>query len=406
MKTLEEKHIYSVSELTRNIRVILERNFGTVWVEGEVSNFIKHQSGHMYFSIRDKDSVLSSVLFRRANAGLKFTIESGMQVLCFGKISVYDKRGQYQLIVERIEPKGAGALQIAFEQLKEKLRKEGLFDESHKKPIPQLPRRVGVITSPTGAAIRDILNVAKRRFSNIEIILNPVRVQGDMAKEEISQALDLFNALGDIDLIILGRGGGSLEDLWAFNEEVVARAIFRSGIPIVSAVGHEVDFTISDFVSDKRAPTPSAAAELVIPRKEDLVTTLNVFLDRMRNSLLSKVELLEEGVKTLETRYVFREPFNIIVQREQEIDDLTRELVSKGGLLVKFKAESLNAIAGKLEVLSPLGILSRGYSITMQEKDGKVIRNAANLKKKDLIRTKLEKSEIISRVEQIKSPKI
>lgn len=406
MKTLEEKHIYTVGELTRNIRVILERNFGTVWVEGEVSNFTKHQSGHMYFSIRDKDSVLSSVLFRRANAGLKFTIESGMQVLCFGKISVYDKRGQYQLIVERIEPKGAGALQIAFEQLKEKLRKEGLFDESHKKPIPQLPRRVGVITSPTGAAIRDILNVAKRRFSNIEIILNPVRVQGDMAKEEISQALDLFNALGDIDLIILGRGGGSLEDLWAFNEEVVARAIFRSGIPIVSAVGHEVDFTISDFVSDKRAPTPSAAAELVIPRKEDLVTTLNVFLDRMRNSLLSKVELLEEGVKTLETRYVFREPFNIIVQREQEIDDLTRELVSKGGLLVKFKAESLNAIAGKLEVLSPLGILSRGYSITMQEKDGKVIRNAANLKKKDLIRTKLEKSEIISRVEQIKSPKI
>jgi len=406
MKTLEEKHIYSVSELTRNIRVILERNFGTVWVEGEVSNFVKHQSGHMYFSIRDKDSVLSSVLFRRQNAGLKFNIENGMHVLIFGKITVYDKRGQYQIIVEKVEPKGAGALQIAFEQLKEKLRKEGLFEESHKKQIPQLPQRVGVITSPTGAAIRDILNVAKRRFSNIEIILNPVRVQGDMAKEEISQALDLFNTLGNVDLIILGRGGGSLEDLWAFNEEIVARAIFRSKIPIVSAVGHEVDFTISDFVSDKRAPTPSAAAELVIPRKEDLIATLNVFLERMKNSLLSKVELLEEGVKTLEKRYIFREPFNIIVQREQEVDDLTKELASKGGLLVKFKEESLNTLTAKLEGLSPLGILSRGYSITMQEKDGKVIKEASKLKKKDLIRTRLQKEEIISRVEEIKSPTV
>jgi len=259
MKIAEAKHVYTVSELTFNIRARLEQNFGTVWVEGEISNFVNHQSGHMYFSIRDKQSVLSCVLFRSMNAHLKFEIKNGMQVLCFGKISVYDKRGQYQLYVERIEPKGAGALTIAFEQLKEKLNKEGLFDEAGKIPIPYLPTRVGVITSPTGAAIRDILNVAKRRFSNIEIILNPVRVQGDMAKGEIVEALDLFNTLENVDVIILGRGGGSLEDLWPFNEEMVARAVYRSGIPVVSAVGHEVDWTICDFVSDKRAPTPSAA---------------------------------------------------------------------------------------------------------------------------------------------------
>ena len=399
MKTMEEKKIYTVGELTRNIRRILEGSFGTVWVEGEVSNFTSHQSGHMYFSIRDKDSVLSSVLFRRVNYGLKFKIENGMHILCFGKISVYDKRGQYQLIVEKIEPKGAGALQIAFEQLKEKLRKEGLFDESRKKSIPSLPQRVGVVTSPTGAAIKDILNVAKRRFSNIEIIINPVRVQGDMAKGEIVEALDLFNALGNVDLIILGRGGGSLEDLWTFNEEIVARAISRSEIPIISAVGHQVDYTISDFVSDLRAPTPSAAAELVIPKKEDLTKALDGFSERMGNALLSKIDFMTETLTTLGKRYIFREPFNIVIQREQEIDDLTRELTSKSALLVKFKEETVNTFAAKLEALSPLGILARGYSITIQEKNGKIIKNAENLKKNDRIRTKFAKGEITSKVE-------
>ena len=399
MKTAEEKKIYTVGELTRNIRMILEDSFGTVWVEGEVSNFTSHQSGHMYFSIRDKDSVLSSVLFRRVNYGLKFKIENGMHVLCFGKISVYDRRGQYQLIVEKIEPRGTGALQIAFEQLKEKLRREGLFDESRKKPIPTLPQRIGVVTSPTGAAIKDILNIAKRRFSNIEIIINPARVQGEMAKGEIVEALDLFNTLGNVDLIILGRGGGSMEDLWPFNEEIVARAISRSEIPIISAVGHQVDYTISDFVSDFRAPTPSAAAELVIPKKEDLTGALDGFSERMGNALLSKIDFIKENLRTLEKRYVFREPFNIITQREQEIDDLARELASKSTLIAKFKEESLNTFAAKLETLSPLGILGRGYSITIQEKNGKVIKNAENLKKNDRIKTKFAKGEIISRVE-------
>lgn len=402
MEAKEDRYIYTVSELTRNIRVVLEDTFGTVWVEGEVSNFKKHhQSGHIYFSIRDKESTLSCALFRRVNIDLKFEIKDGMHVLCFGRISVYDKRGQYQLYVEKVEPKGVGALQIAFEQLKERLRKENLFDDSHKKPIPYLPQRVGVITSATGAAIRDILNVAKRRFSNIEIILNPATVQGDTAKYEIVEAIDLFNARKNIDVIILGRGGGSLEDLWPFNEEIVARAIYRSAIPIISAVGHEVDWTISDFVADFRAPTPSAAAELVIPKKEDLVKVLKGFSDRLNATLVSKVDFLNDKLKTLENRYVFREPFNIIIQYEQEIDDLAEELASKSQIFVKFKRESLNTLAGKLGALSPLAILNRGYSITMTKKDGEILKDAKFLKKRDVIKTKLAKGEVISRVEEI-----
>jgi exodeoxyribonuclease VII large subunit len=400
MKTAEEKRIYTVSEITRDIRVLLEDRFGTIWVEGEVSNFVHHTSGHMYFSIKDKSSVLSCAMFRRVNARLRFEIKNGMQALCFGKISVYDKKGNYQLIVEAVEPKGAGALQVAFEQLKEKLIKEKLFDEAHKLPIPYLPQRIGVITSPTGAAIKDILNVTKRRFSNVEIILNPVRVQGSLAKDEIAQALDLFNSLQNVDVIILGRGGGSLEDLWPFNEEVVARAVYRSKIPIISAVGHEIDWTISDFVADFRAPTPSAAAELVIPKKEDLITKLNAFSERMTATLNNRVDFLTKNLAALEARYVFKKPFNIVLQREQEVSDLQEALSLKGGFIIKFKKELLNTVEGKLHALSPLAILKRGYSITFRAKDGKVVKDAKNLKTKELIKTRLAKGEIISKVEE------
>ena len=400
MEKLKTRHVYAVSEITRNIRAALEDNFGAVWIEGEVSNFIKHTSGHMYFSIRDKDSTLSSVLFRGVNIRLKFEIKNGMHVLCFGKISVYDKRGQNQLYVNKIEPKGVGALGVAFEQLKEKLRKEGLFDEARKRPIPYLPRRVGVITSPTGAAIRDILNIAKRRFSNIEIILNPVRVQGDMAKEEIAGAIELFNALGNVDVVILARGGGSMEDLWPFNEETVARAIYRSKAPVISAVGHEVDYTISDFVSDFRAPTPSAAAELVIPKKEDLSALLRAYSERIAGAFFSKLEFLDEKTDALKKRYVFKDPLNTVLRYEQEVDDLTQEIALKGGYVVKFKTELLNTVAAKLDALSPLAILNRGYSITMRKKDGKILKNAAALKKNELIKTKMAKGEVISRVEE------
>jgi len=402
MKTQEEKCIYTVSQITRDIRFFLEEKFGALWIEGEVSNFLRHRSGHIYFSIKDEGSVLLCVFFRGANAGLKFELKNGMRVLCSGKISVYDKRGQYQLYVKKVEPKGRGALQLAFEQLKEKLKEEGFFDESRKKPIPYLPQRIGIITSPTGAAIRDILNVTKRRFANIDIVLNPVSVQGESAKGEISDALDVFNSLGNIDVIILGRGGGSLEDLWPFNEEVVARAIFRSEIPVISAVGHEIDWTISDFVSDFRAPTPSAAAELVIPKKEDLVSRIDALKDRMRLALVSKREALSEKLNMLKNRYAFKEPLNMIARREQEIDDFLREVVLKGDFILTLKTKSLNAVSGKLEALSPLGILNRGYSITMSGRNDMILKDASALKKQDLIKTKLSKGEIVSRVEELK----
>lgn len=265
-----EKHVYTVSELTRDLRVIIEDSFPGVWVEGEISNFILHTSGHIYFSLKDATSVLRCAMFKRANEKLKFSLKNGMKVIVLGSVSLYEARGDYQLIIEELEPRGVGALQLQFQQLKEKLQKEGLFDERYKAPIPFLPTRIGVVTSPTGAAIRDILSIARRRFANVEIIINPVKVQGVGAKEEIAAAIRQFNELGNIDVMIVGRGGGSLEDLWPFNEEVVARAIFDSEIPVISAVGHEIDFTIADFAADFRASTPSAAAELVIPKKRGL----------------------------------------------------------------------------------------------------------------------------------------
>jgi len=376
----ENKHIYSVSELTRNIRAVLEKSFAFIWVEGEISNFVFHTSGHMYFSLKDQGSVVSAVLFRNANKNLRFDLKNGLKVICFGKISVYDKRGQYQLIVEKIEPKGIGALQLAFEQLKEKLQKEGLFDRARKRPIPYLPRRIGVVTSPTGAAIRDILNVTRRRFANVEIVINPVKVQGVGAKEEIAAAIKLFNDLKDIDVMIVGRGGGSIEDLWPFNEELVARAIYSSKIPVISAVGHEIDWTISDFTADFRAPTPSAAAELIIPRKDELIMRITTSLDRLKNALS-----------------------NAVVQLRQRLDELTAGLSLKQEYIIRLKKEAFLTLIGKLEALSPLSVLKRGYSITERAGDRTVIKDAGSLAKKDLIRTLLAEGEIVSRVEEIRS---
>jgi exodeoxyribonuclease VII large subunit len=403
----QDKHIFTVSELTRLVRTVLEDTFREVWVEGEVSNFTKHTSGHMYFSLKDDSAVLSCVLFRSANQGLKFKIENGMHVLCFGRISVYDKRGQYQLYVDKIEPKGIGALQMAFEQLKNKLKKEGLFDEPRKRPIPYLPTRIGVVTSPTGAAIRDILNVVKRRFQNIEVILNPVNVQGEGAKEEIARAIKEFNEFNKgvvrenkIDVLIVGRGGGSLEDLWAFNEEIVARAIFTSEIPVISAVGHEVDWTISDFVADKRAPTPSAAAELVIPRKEDLTTRLEELTDRLDGSIKYKITFLEDELKALSESYILKQPINIIEQYQQRIDDLARDVEVRAGHILDLKDAAYSTTFAKLDMLSPFKVLSRGYSITTHITTGKILKDAEKLKRGDRVRTRLDKGNFVSEVKK------
>ncbi|MBI3008015.1 MAG: exodeoxyribonuclease VII large subunit, partial [Candidatus Omnitrophica bacterium] len=323
--TAVKEHVYTVSELTKELKIILEDSFPRVWVEGEVSNYKLHTSGHLYFTLKDESSQLRAIVWKDTAVRFKFELKDGTAVICFGRLSVYDKQGQYQLYVEKLEPRGLGALQLAFEQLKAKLSKEGLFDPAHKKPVPLLPKRIGIVTSPTGAAIRDILNVLDRRFSNVEVIIYPVKVQGEGAREEISNAIRDLNTFGNIDVMIVGRGGGSLEDLWAFNEEIVARAIYNSNIPVISAVGHEIDWTIADFVSDMRAPTPSAAAELVIGRKEDLMMRIDGFNVRLKSALLNKVNLLKKEFESLMSAYVLRHPLNIVQQYQQTIDDLTEE---------------------------------------------------------------------------------
>ncbi len=400
-----KKHIYTVSELTRKARMLLQEHFPAVWVEGEISNFTHHSSGHMYYSIKDKNSVLSCALYRNVNQGLKFRPADGMQVICFGKITVYEKGGRYQLVVYKIEPKGAGLMQQAFERLKARLAQEGLFEQKHKQPIPFFPQRVGVVTSPTGAAIRDIEQVLNRRFANLEVILNPVTVQGDGAAQEIARAIDEFNEFGRVDVLIVGRGGGSLEDLWPFNEEVVARAIFRSRIPVVSAVGHEIDYTISDFVADLRAPTPSAAAEQVIIHKQELLNRIDSLYSRISTQIDHKIKRLTEKFSGLSARYAFRQPGDLIQQYQQRIDDLAASLELKMRHLVDICRERYNVLIGKLKALSPLNILSRGYSITLGLPEENIITQAQAVTKGSRVKTKLARGWFISRVEQIQGAK-
>ncbi len=394
----ETKKIYTVSELTREIRFSLENSFPAVWIEGEVSNFIRHTSGHCYLSLKDAESVLSCVIFKNVANTVTFDIENGMRLICFGRISIYDKRGQYQLYIEEAEPKGVGALQLAFEQLKNKLQKEGLFDAAHKKSIPILPRKIGVVTSPTGAAIRDVLNVVGRRFPDMHIILCPVKVQGAGAAEQIKEAIEIFNRLHNVDVIIVGRGGGSLEDLWAFNEEPVARAIYNSDIPIISAVGHEIDYTIADFVADLRAPTPSAAAEIVAGKRSDFINNINALRQRLINALLAQTDLAKHKLKALQERYAFKQPLALVQQNYQRIDELTKSLKQDMGHFLRIKEYKLTHLSGKLKALNPTSILARGYSITMKAEDGRIIKDAKEVKDKDIIKTKLAKGEIVSRV--------
>src|SRR5499425_3325488 len=282
--------VLSISELTRRLQETLEERFPAVWVEGEISNFRLYGSGHAYFTLKDDAAQLRTVLFRNRMRRIRFEPGDGLHVLAFGSLEVYAQRGEYQFVVELLEPRGLGALQLAFEQLKARLGAEGLFAESRKRPLPRFPRRIGIVTSPSGAAVRDMLRVIGRRFAGLSIVIAPARVQGDGAAREIAAAIADLNALGDVDVIIVGRGGGSLEDLWAFNEEVVAREIAGSKIPVISAVGHEVDVTIADFVADVRAPTPSAAAELVVREKQALAETVAELGERLRRAVMRRLQ--------------------------------------------------------------------------------------------------------------------
>lgn len=395
-----ERKILSVSELTLIIKETIEAKFTDIWVEGEVSNVRVPNSGHIYLTLKDEASQIKAVLFRSSGRFLKFQLQDGLQVICHGRLNVYEVKGEYQIIIDYIEPKGIGALQLAFEQLKERLRREGLFDEAHKRPIPILPRRIGIITSPTGAVIRDILNIIDRRFANAEILVYPVPVQGDKAAGEIVEAIHTMNRMEGMDVLILARGGGSLEDLWPFNEEAVARAIYASEIPITSAIGHETDFTISDFVADLRAPTPSAAAELVVRNKEDLLHTIESLEKRLINVMSRDVELFRSRLRGLLKGMA--DPTRKIYDYYQRIDEFLFRLSAHINLILNTKKEKATYLLGKLDTLSPLAILARGYSIARKLPTMAVIKNTNGINKGESVNIKLHEGELNCSVEEVR----
>ena len=400
------KKIYTVSEITREMKVLLEGRFPGVWVEGELSNIRRPGSGHLYCTLKDEGSQLQAVIYRVDLARIRFELRDGVQVVALGDISVYAKAGRYQLAISEVEPKGIGALQLAFEQLKQRLAKEGLFDEVRKRPIPLLPERIGIVTSPTGAAIRDILNVIQRRFATVRILISPVRVQGETAAREIADALDGFNARADVDVIIVTRGGGSLEDLWAFNEEVVARAIARSRIPVISAVGHEIDYTISDFVADLRVPTPSAAAELVVAKKSELYQKIDMLSSRAASVMKERLSALRTRVRLCAQSHVFRSPEDLVRPWQQLCDDLERRLQRSFGHRRDMLRASLCVVAGKIESLSPLAILSRGYSVITRESDGALVSAASQVKPGESVRARLHRGALVASVKGIEPPPV
>ena len=410
-KEIEEKEtprIFTVQEITRHIRQRLDEDevLSDIYVKGEISNLSQPTSGHLYFTLKDGFSELRCVMFREKNLGLKFIPEDGMSVIVRGHISVYEKQGRYQLYVEEIQEEGIGALYLAFEQLKKKLQEEGLFDVACKKPIPSFPRRIGIITSPTGAAIRDMLNITKRRFPHVHILLAPVAVQGEEAPWQIVNAIRLMNRVNaelmKIDVLVLGRGGGSIEELWAFNEEAVAREIFSSEIPVISAVGHETDFTIADFVADKRAATPSEAAEFVAPDKREIVRNLDSLELRMRQNVFKAVEFHRKRLESMEKNILFRKPTERINQYRQTVDEIKRNMLAEISHLVALHKKSLQALTGKLDALSPLAILERGYSICSRLPEGKVIRSVEDISVGDALKILLSDGEAISEVKEKK----
>ena len=433
--------LYTVSALTALLRLHIESAFSDIWVEGEVSNLRIPTSGHAYFTLKDANSQIRAVLFRSAGRALRFALQDGIHLVCRGRVSVYEPRGDYQVIVEHAEPKGMGALQLAFEQLKQRLAAEGLFDQARKRPLPFLPSRIGVVTSPTGAAIRDIVQVARKRFPAIEIVLNPVAVQGDSAAGEIARAIAELNELGGFDVLIVGRGGGSLEDLWPFNEEIVARAIAASRIPVVSAVGHEIDYTIADFVADVRAPTPSAAAELVVRDRQDLLGQVKSLRERtlqaMRADLRdrrARVEAEQRGlldptalvaraiqrrddlemrlrlaqanrlggvraaVEALRQDALLRSPIQRIQRGLTMLPHLRTRLQQRMRVALELWRRSLQEAVGAIHALSPLAILARGYSITRRWPDLTILRAASDAVPGEAVHVRLASGELLCEV--------
>jgi exodeoxyribonuclease VII large subunit len=443
MMDLFERRILTISELTAGIKDLLESTFDEVWVEGEISNLRRPPSGHLYFTLKDENSQIRGVLFNKQQSRyLRFELEDGQHVICWGRVGIYEKRGEYQLILDYVEPRGIGSLQLAFEQLKQRLFEEGLFDQARKRPLPLVPKRIGIVTSPTGAVIRDMLHVLRRRFENIEVVLYPVKVQGEGAAQEIAQGIAYLGAQGEVDVIIVGRGGGSLEDLWAFNEEAVARAIFACPLPVISAVGHETDFTIADFVADVRAPTPSVAAELVVQQKRDLVMTIELLRQRMARGMDRLLVSSREQVMGMQGRVkdprrriedhrlrldeqwgrlaqatlrtwrenkeraervlrllLAQDPCYVIRSFRGEIAQLTKGLTGGMATLLASKRKGWEKEVARLDALSPLAILSRGYSITRRLPDNLILRAVDEVEIKGQVAVRLSRGELICRVE-------
>lgn len=444
MDLFGERTIITVSRLTDLLKDLLEDNFSHVWVEGELSNLSQPASGHLYFTLKDSGAMLRCVMFRSSAKALRFRLEEGQSLVVRGRLSVYEQRGDYQLICEYLEPRGAGALQLAFMQLKERLSAEGLFDEARKRPLPALPQRVGVVTSASGAAIHDILNVLGRRFAALEVVIYPVRVQGEGAAAEIATAINDLNRLQAVDVLIVGRGGGSLEDLWAFNEEQVARAVVRSRIPVISAVGHETDWTICDFAADLRAPTPSAAAELVCASSEELLQRLDALNHRLQQSLQGQLALFRRRLEGLGR--ALHDPGLLLGHLGQRVDDLSERLDNGLRNLLTRRREQLarreqqlaghhpavsiaslrqhllllsergerrvtvmldhlgrqqGEAAARLDALSPLHTLARGYSVTETLADGTVVRDVGQLAVGQELRLRLARGQALCRVKEI-----
>lgn len=390
------KRILTVSQLSSEIKTILEANLYYVWVEGEVSNLRSPISGHTYLTLKDKDAQIKAVVFKGQARFMKFKPTDGLHVICRGMVSVYKERGEYQLILDYIEPKGLGALQLALEQLKGKLAKQGFFDVARKRPLPLFPKKIGIVTSPTGAAIRDILKVFERRFADIGVLIYPVRVQGIESAKEISQGIGELNGIPDIDVIIIARGGGSQEDLWAFNEDVVARAIYNSKIPVVSAVGHEIDWTIADMVADLRAPTPSAAAEMVIRSKQELKEKVAAAAFQLASCLRNIISYKRALLHRMERGLI--DPSRRLKDIRLRLGDMADRLAIAMSHSLEITKKDCHHLMERLNILSPLNILERGYSITRKIPSMAALRDSKDVEAGDDVNIILAKGEIYCKV--------
>jgi exodeoxyribonuclease VII large subunit len=437
------RRILTVTELTARIRTVVEDRFADIWVEGELSNCRRWNTGHMYFTLKDSAAQIRGVIFRSALRALRFTPQDGLRVVARGHVSVYDPKGEYQIVCEQLEPEGLGALQLAFDQLKQRLATEGLFAAQRKRPLPALPRKIGVVTSLDGAAVRDVIKVLRRRYANAHIVIRPTRVQGEGAALDIARAIRAIGRVGGIDVVIVGRGGGSIEDLWAFNEEVVARAIAGCPVPTISAVGHESDVTIADFVADVRAPTPSAAAEMVVTRKDDFCARIDRLAHRVTSTMQARLHRSESRLRTLEARPGYAGMRGHVVMRGRHIDDLVHGLahlirsrvterrrasqslqlaldafdlrrrfgrlrtrlvqadarLTGASTRARHRADGrLRGAAARLEALSPLAVLGRGYAVCWNADRTAIIRDAATVSPGDHVRVTLSQGELACEV--------